>query len=105
MPPLSEYEHQLKWKSYEKLQELLKQERFASAIALADGLAQRLPKDPEVCQWQAITYQQRGRKLVNEGQLDKARRHLKKALRIDPHNRSLWTEIEQDFRRIELIYK
>jgi len=100
-PPLSEVEQQMKWSSYEQLQQLLKTRRFARAIALIEGLAQRIPQDPEVRQWQAITYQCWGHQLVNEKQLDKARNYLKKALRTDPHNRSLWAEVERDFRRIE----
>jgi tetratricopeptide (TPR) repeat protein len=101
MPQLSEVEKQLKWSAYEQLQQLLKSRRFARAIALIEGLAQRIPQDPEVRQWQAIAYQRWGHQLVNEKQLDKARNYLKKALRTDPHNRSLWAEVERDFRRIE----
>ena len=100
-PPLSEFEQQLKLTSYGQLQQLLKCRRFARAIALVEGLAHRIPQDPEVRQWKAIAYQTWGRHLVNERQLDKARIFLKKALRTDPHNRSLWAEIERDFRRIE----
>jgi curved DNA-binding protein CbpA len=99
--PLSEIEQQLKWHSYGQLQQLLKERRFARAIALVEGLAQRIPQDLEVRQWQAIAYQRWGHHLVNERQLDKARIYLKKALRTDPHNRSLWAEVERDFRRIE----
>lgn len=100
---LSEVEKQLKWDSYGQLQQLLKERRFARAIALVEGLSQRIPQDPEVRQWQAITYQRWGRHLVNERQLDKARIYLKKALRTDAHNRSLWAEVERDFRRIEKL--
>ena len=100
-PPLSEIEKQLKWSSYDQLQQLLKYQRFARAIALVEGLAQRIPHDPEVRQWKAIAYQRWGRHLVNERQLDKARIYLKKALRTDPNNRSLWAEVERDFRRME----
>ena len=103
-PPLSEIEIQLKWSSYQQLQQLLKYQRFPKAIALVENLAQRLPQDPEVRQWQAIAYQRWGRHLVNEKQLDKARIYLKKALKTDPHNRSLWSEVERDFRRIEQIF-
>lgn len=103
-PPLSDVEQQLKWESYKQLQQLLKERRFARAIALVEGLAQRIPQDPEVRQWQAIAYQRWGRQLVNERQLDKARLYLKKALRTDPHNRSLWAEVERDFRRMEQIF-
>ena len=102
-PLLSPLEQQLKWSSYQQLQQLLKKRRFARAIALVEGLAQRLPQDREVRQWQAITYQQWGRQLVNERQPDKARIYLKKALRTDCHNRSLWAEVERDFRRLEQL--
>ena len=100
-PPLSEIDKQLKWNAYEQLQQLLKCRRFARAIALVEGLAHRIPLDPEVRQWQAIAYISWGRHLTHEGQLDKARIYLKKALKTDPHNRSLWAEIEKDFQRIE----
>lgn len=99
--PLSAVEKQLKWESYQQLQQLLKERRFARAIALVEGLSQRIPQDPEVRQWQAIAYSSWGRHLVNERQLDKARIYLKKALRTDAYNRALWAEVEQDFRRIE----
>ncbi len=100
---LSEAEQQLKWSSYEQLQLLLKSRKFAMAVTLVEGLAQRFPQDLEVRQWQAIAYSGWGRQLVTEGQVDKARIYLKKALRTDPHNRALWSEVERDFRRIEQI--
>lgn len=103
-PQLSETEQELKWSSYQQLQQLLKHQRFSRAIALVEGLAQRLPQDLEVRQWQAIAYQRWGRQLLNEKQLDKARIYLKKALKTDPHNRSLWSEVERDFRRMEKIF-
>jgi tetratricopeptide (TPR) repeat protein len=103
-PDLTEAEQLLKQSSYEQLQQLLKYQRFPRAIALVEGLAQRIPKDPEVRQWQAITYQRWGRYLIDQRELDKARIYLKKALRTDPHNRSLWSEIERDFRRMEKIF-
>jgi tetratricopeptide (TPR) repeat protein len=103
-PALSPVERELKASSYQQLQQLLRDQRFPRAIALVEGLAQRIPQDPEIRQWQAITYQRCGRHLVNERQLEKARIYLKKALRTDPHNRSLWAEVERDFRRIEQIY-
>ncbi|HEY9853131.1 MAG TPA: J domain-containing protein [Leptolyngbyaceae cyanobacterium] len=103
-PQLSEEEKKLKWQSYDQLQLLLKTQRYPRAIALVEGLAQRLPQDPEVRQWQAIAYQRWGRQLISEGELEKARVYLKKALKTDPHNRSLWFEVERDFRRIEQVY-
>lgn len=103
-PPLSPEEQKLKWQSYNQLQVFLRDQRYPRAIALVEGLAQRLPEDLEVRQWQAITYQRTGRHFVDRKQLEKARVYLKKALKIDPHNRSLWLEVERDFRRIEQIY-
>ena len=102
---LSPLEQQLKTNSYQQLQQLLKEQRFPRAIALIEGLARRLPQDSEVKQWQAIAYQRWGRQLIQERQLDKARIYLKKALRTDPHNRSLWAEVERDFRYMENLFK
>lgn len=104
IPQLTEAEKQLKRGAYEQLQQLLKYQRFPKAIALVENLAQRLPQDPEVRSWQASVYQRWGRELVNKKQLDKARIYLKKALKVDPHNRSLWSEVERDFRRIEKLF-
>lgn len=100
-PQLSEFEKLLKQKAYLQLQELLRGKRFPRAIALVEGLARRVPNDVEVRQWQAITYQRWGRQLLERGQITKARIYLKKALRTDPHNRSLWAEVERDFRRTQ----
>ena len=103
-PKLSSLEQHLKESSYQQLQQLLKEQRFPRAIALVEGLSKRIPQDPEVIQWQAIAYQRWGRQLIHEKQLNKARIYLKKALRADPHNRSLWAEVEKDFRRIEQLF-
>jgi curved DNA-binding protein CbpA len=100
-PFLSEADQRLKETAYRQLQQLLREQRFPRAIALVEGLAQRLPSDTEVRQWQAITYQRWGRCLISQQQVEKARIYLKKALRTDPHNKSLWYEVERDFRRIE----
>jgi hypothetical protein len=100
-PSSAERDWQLKQASYQQLQELLRQKRFPKATALIEGLAKRLPEDTEVRQWQAITYQSWGRHLISEKKLDKARALLKKALHTDPHNRSLWSEVERDFRRLD----
>lgn len=101
---LSAIDQQLKESSYQQLQSLLRSRKFPRAIALVEGLAQRIPHDPEVVQWQAIAYQRWGRQLIQERQLDKARIYLKKALRTDPHNRSLWAEVEKDFRYLEQLF-
>ncbi len=103
-PNLSPLEQQLKTTSYQQLQQLLKGHRFPRAIALVEGLARRIPQDPEIIQWQAIVYQRWGRHLIQQRQFDKARSYLKKALRTDPHNRSLWAEVEKDFRYMEQLF-
>lgn len=100
-PRLSPEEQALKQRGFEQLQTLFQTQRFPRAIALVDGLAQRLARDPEVRQWQAITYQRWARYLIRYGHYEKARRALKKALRIDPHNKSLWKEVNRDFQHIE----
>jgi tetratricopeptide (TPR) repeat protein len=98
---LSDADLKLKQSAYSQLQQLLKTQRFPRAIALVEGLAQRLPVDLEVRQWQAITYQRWGRQLVTDQKFDKARVYLQKALKIDSRNRSLWTEVQRDLRRLE----
>lgn len=100
-PGLSAHEQKLKQDSYGQLQNLLKQQKYPRAIALVEGLAQRITQDPEVRQWQAITYQRWGRELINQGQLKKARIYLDKALKTDPLNKSLWVEINRDFQAIK----
>ena len=102
-PDLSLTDRQLKENSYEQLQNFLREQRFPRAIALVEGLAQRMPHDSEVRQWQAITYQRFGRYLIGQKEGDKARVYLKKALRTDPHNKSLWYEVDREFRRLEQV--
>lgn len=102
--PLSPVEVKLKVDSYKQLQELIQKQRFPRAVALVEALAQRLPQDAEVRQWQAIIYQSWGRQLIRERKLNQARAYLKKALNTDPHNKSLWAEIEQDFKKLEMVF-
>ena len=104
-PPLSDLDRQLKHKAYTSLQELLATERFPRAIALVEGLAERLPNDPEVRQWKAVTYQCFGRYYLDRSQLAKARIYLTKAYRADPHNRELLHVVAQDLRRLDTLYK
>ncbi|WP_088894667.1 J domain-containing protein [Leptolyngbya ohadii] len=102
-PSLTVVDRKLKERIYEQLQQLLRENRFAMAVTVIEGLAQRLPNDREVRQWQAITYQRFGRHLINERQLDKARIYLQKALRTDPQNKSLWYEVDREMRRLDQI--
>ena len=103
-PNLVEIEHRLKWKTYEQLQRFLREKRYPQAIALAEALAERLPEDAEVRQWQAIAYQIWGRALIADKQLLKARIYLKKALKTDPNNKSLSQEVQRDFQKLEQVF-
>ncbi|TVP67663.1 MAG: tetratricopeptide repeat protein [Leptolyngbya sp. LCM1.Bin17] len=100
VPGGSPVEQSLKATSFETLRHLLSHQRFPRAVALVEGLAQRFPEDPEVRQWHAITYYRWGHDLINQGNLKKAEACLKKAHRIDPHNKSLGQAIQQDFQRL-----
>jgi tetratricopeptide (TPR) repeat protein len=96
-------EQQLKRNIYHQLQELLKKQRFPRAIALVEALAQRLPDDREIKQWQSIVYHQWARQLMRSATFDQAEAYLLKASRIDPENRSLLADIEHDLRQIKRI--
>lgn len=98
---LSLADQKLKVETYRQLEDLIKRRSLPRAIALIEALQVRLPEDSEIRQWQAIIYQRWGRQLIEEKKLTQARAYLKKALKTDPHNKSLWTEIEGDFQRIE----
>ncbi|MGB3495169.1 MAG: J domain-containing protein [Elainellaceae cyanobacterium] len=102
-PNLSSIDNRLKQQTYHQLQEFLQTQRFPRAIALVDGLAQRLPNDAEVRQWQAIAYQRWAHHLIEQRNYSKARIYLKKALKADPHNRVLWTAVRRDFDRLEQL--
>jgi tetratricopeptide (TPR) repeat protein len=104
-PTLSEGDLKLKRQSYDRLLKLFRWQKYPQAIALVEGLAQRIPQDPEIRQWQAVTYQKFGRYSIEKRDLEKARIYLKKAMRTDPHNRALWLEVERDFKRMEQIFR
>ncbi len=103
-PNILEIEKRLKWKTYEQLQRFIRERRFPQAIALAEALAERLPEDREVKQWQAISYQVWGRALIDDKQWLKARIYLKKALKTDPNNKSLFDEVQRDIQKLEQIF-
>ncbi len=94
-------DQKLKRDIYRKLQGVLQKQRFPRAIALVEGLAQRLPDDGEIRQWQAITYQHWARQLMTQGQTDKARIYLKKALKLLPAQLPLTESIEAELARLE----
>ena len=99
-PTASKYDDRLKWQLYHELQSLLKQQQFLKAVALIEGLAHHSPQDRQICQWQGIIYSQYGNQLIHCREFDKARIYLKKALKVDPHNRQLWQEVDRGFNRI-----
>ncbi|BAY22993.1 heat shock protein DnaJ domain-containing protein [Calothrix sp. NIES-2100] len=103
-PGVTAIEQRLKWNTYEQLQRFLKEKRFPQAIALVEALADRIPEDPEVRQWQAIAYQLWGRVLIDQHQILKARIYLKKALKTDPNNKALSNEVQRDFERLDQMF-
>ena len=93
----------LKQSGFQQLQEFFRSQRYPRAVALVEGLAHRFPDDPEVRQWQAITYYRWGHYSLNTGNLQKAEACLKKAWRVDPHNQSLRQSLQHEFQRLEAI--
>jgi tetratricopeptide (TPR) repeat protein len=100
-PELSLADKKLKLETYRQLEDLMKRRSLPRAIAVIEALQARLPQDSEIRQWQAIIYQQWGRQLIQDHKLTQARAYLQKALKTNPHNKSLCTEIEGDLRRID----
>jgi tetratricopeptide (TPR) repeat protein len=98
---LSEVDRKLKFETYRQLEDLIKRRSLPRAIAIVEALQSRLPNDPEIRQWQAIIYQQWGRQLIGDRKLLQAKAYLQKALKTDPHNKSLCADIESDLRRID----
>jgi tetratricopeptide (TPR) repeat protein len=88
-------EDELKWQLYYELQSLLKNRQFLKAVVLIEGLAQHIPQDSDISQWQGIVYCQFGYELIRRREFPKATIYLKKALRVDPHNRQLGEDVEQ----------
>jgi curved DNA-binding protein CbpA len=93
--PVRKNEDELKWQLYYELQSLLKKRQFLKAVVLIEGLAQHIPQDSDICQWQGIVYCQFGYELIRRREFPKATIYLNKALRVDPHNRQLCEEVEQ----------
>jgi tetratricopeptide (TPR) repeat protein len=97
-PPSMSPEETMKRSGYQQLQQLLRSGKYPRAVALVEGLATRYDQDPEVRQWQAITYQRWARQLIHHQEFDKAQRYLEKALKTDPQNRALLADVAQDLR-------
>ncbi|TVQ08815.1 MAG: molecular chaperone DnaJ [Leptolyngbya sp. DLM2.Bin27] len=102
-PGGSEADQKLKVNSFKQLRGFFQEQRFPRAVALVEGLVQRFPADPEICQWHALTYYRWGHDLLNNGNLNKAEACLKKAWRVDPYNKSLRQALQLDFRRLEQL--
>jgi tetratricopeptide (TPR) repeat protein len=103
-PTASQTDHQLKVSSYEQLQNLIQERRFPRAIALVEGLSQRLPNDREVRNWLAIAYYKWGCYLIGTGEPDKARLYLNKAIRTAPDYKELWYEVDRAMQRLDVDY-
>jgi tetratricopeptide (TPR) repeat protein len=101
VPTLSKQEAELKWSSYHTLQELLQQRELTRAVSLVDALYQRLGNDTDVRQWQGIVYYFFGQHLIDRCQIDKAKIYLKKALKADPQNPQLSSQVDSEYQRIE----
>jgi tetratricopeptide (TPR) repeat protein len=100
----SKSESELKWQLYYELQSLLKQQQFLKAIVLIEGLVQHSPQDSQIYQWQGIIYSQFGYKLIERREFEKASIYLRKALKVDPHNRQLWEDVDRAFNRIYQLH-
>jgi tetratricopeptide (TPR) repeat protein len=100
---LSSPENDLKWSTYQKLQDLLQRHQLNQAVAVVDGLAQRYSQDLHIRQWQGIVYYFSGQYLIDLGQIDKAKIYLKKAKKVDPQNIQLSQQINWEYQRITRI--
>lgn len=98
---LSPEDSWFKERSLNQLDNLMKRRKWHQAIDLAESLAARFPSDPDVYRSQALVYHGWAKNLLDHKQYEPARIYLKKALQTDPHNRQLWAEIEQDYKRME----
>jgi tetratricopeptide (TPR) repeat protein len=97
IPVITNYQAELKWKLSCKLQLLIEQEQFLQAIFVVEGLAQYLPHDLQIPQWQGMIYAKFGSQLIKRRKFNKARIYFTKALRVDPHNQHLATIVDRAF--------
>ncbi len=100
-PINSDPELKLKLDTLRRVQDLLKQKKYVVAIAIAEGMAQRFPKSPEVIHWQAVTYHRWAGELILNNKLREAEGYLNKALTTDPSNRELCFEVKRDLERVK----
>jgi tetratricopeptide (TPR) repeat protein len=100
-PHLTPEQERLKQRSLELIFSLLQQRQWQQAARHLEGLASRLPNDPDLGKAQAKAYHGWARELLDRRRYDEARPYLQKAMKADPDNRSLWEEVERDYLRIE----
>ena len=100
-PHLTPEQERLKQRSLELIFALLQQRQWQQAARHLEGLASRLPNDPDLGKAQAKAYHGWARELLDRRRYDEARPYLQKAMKADPDNRSLWEEVERDYLRIE----
>ena len=100
-PHLTPEQERLKQRSLELIFSLLQQRQWQQAARHLEGLASRLPSDPDLGKAQAQAYHGWARELLDRRRYDEARPFLQKAMKADPDNRSLWEEVERDYLRIE----
>ena len=98
---LSVEESLLRVSNLNKIYNLLKQKKWEQAIDVGEKLEAQFPNDPDVCQWLAIAYHRWAQKLIDRSYYEAARIYLQKALQTDPRNRTLWLEIDRDYKRME----
>jgi tetratricopeptide (TPR) repeat protein len=92
-------ELKLKLDMLRRVQDLLKQKKYLSAIAVAEAIGQRFPDSEEVIYWKAVTYHFRGKELILVGKLREAEIYLNKALKTNPDNPELNLDIKRDLER------
>ncbi|MFN3360780.1 MAG: DnaJ domain-containing protein [Pseudanabaenaceae cyanobacterium] len=93
-------EERLLQDTLQRVQILLRQKKYPVAIAMLEGLKQRLPEQGEVTKWLAVAYQRQGNELLQMGKYREAEAYLRKALHTAPHNRALCFEVQHDLDRL-----
>ena len=94
-------ELKLKLDMLRRVQDLLKQKKYLSAIAVAEAMGERFPDSQEVIYWKAVTYHLRGKELILVGKLREAEIYLNKALKTNPDNRELNLDIKRDLEKVK----
>ena len=93
-------ELKLKLDMVRRVQDLLKQKKYLSAISVAEAMGERFPDSQEVIYWKAMTYHLHGKELILVGRLREAEIYLNKALKTNPDNRELNLDVKRDLERV-----